>query len=79
MTYREIPSLEDKIMYCQRKLDENNLRYKKQDLKDFANVPLWKLKNMTIKLIIDCKSNHIELIDKQILKRNKDNGKDRKR
>lgn len=65
-------SLDDKLMYCKNKLDEQNLKYKKQDLKDFVDVPFWTLKNMVIKLIIESKSKNIDFIDKQMLKKNKE-------
>ena len=34
-------SLDDKIMYCRKKLDEYNIRYEKIDIKDYVNVPFW--------------------------------------
>ena len=71
MTIEKI-SLNDKLMYCKNKLDENNLKYKKQDLKEFVDVPFWMLKNMIIKLIIECKNKNIVSIDKQMLKKNKE-------
>lgn len=70
MTIEKV-SLEDKIMYCKKKFEENNLEYNKQDLRSFADVPFWVLKNMIIKLIIECKSQNINLIDRQMLKKNK--------
>ena len=71
MTIEKI-SLEDKVMYCKNKLEENKLQYNKKDLKEFADVPFWRLKNMIIKLIIDCKSNNITTIDKKMLSENKE-------
>ncbi len=65
-------SLEDKVMYCQNKFEEYQLHYKKQDLKEYANVPFWILKNMIVKLIIECKSQKIDFLDKQMLKKNKE-------
>lgn len=65
-------SLDDKIMYCKNKFDEYNLNYKKQDIKEYADVPFWVLKNMVIKLIIECKSKDLNFIDKQMLKKNKE-------
>lgn len=65
-------SLDDKIMYCKNKFDEYNLIYKKQDIKEYADVPFWILKNMVIKLIIECKSKNLNFIDKQMLKKNKE-------
>jgi len=71
MTIEKI-SLEDKLMYSKNILDENNLKYKKQDLREYVDVPFWILKNMIIKLIIECKSKKITSIDKQMLKKNKE-------
>ena len=71
MTIEKI-SLDDKLMYCKNKLDENSLKYKKQDLREFVDVPFWTLKNMIMKLIIECKSKNIVSIDKQMLKKNKE-------
>ncbi len=65
-------SLDDKIMYCKNKFDEYNLKYKKQDLKEYADVPFWKLKNMVIKLIIECKSKNLDFIDKHMLTNSKE-------
>ena len=64
-------SLDDKIMYCKNKFDAQNLRYKKQDLRTYADVPFWILKNMVIKLIIECKSKKLDFIDSKMLKNNK--------
>ena len=66
MTIEKI-SLDDKLIYCENKLDENNLTYRKQELKDFANVQFWVLKNMVTNLIIKCKNTNITSIDKTIL------------
>ena len=71
MTIEKI-SLEDKLMYCKNKFEANNLKYKKQDLKDFADVPFWTLKNMTIKILIECKSKNLDFIDKQMLTKTKE-------
>lgn len=65
-------SLDDKIMYCKNKFEEYQLNYKKQDLNEYANVPFWILKNMIIKLIIECKSKNLDFVDKKMLKKNKD-------
>lgn len=65
-------SLDDKIMYCKNKFDQYQLNYKKQDLKEYADVPFWTLKNMIIKLIIECKSKKLDFLDKQMLKKNKE-------
>lgn len=64
-------SLDDKIMYCKKRFDEQKLTYKKQDLRSYADVPFWILKNMITKLIIECKSKNINFIDKQMLNKNK--------
>lgn len=72
MTIEKI-SLDDKIMYCMTKLDNNTLKYKKQDLKSFADVPFWTLKNSIMKVIIECKSKGLDYVDKQILIQNKSN------
>lgn len=71
MTIEKI-SIDDKLTYCKNKLDEYNLKCKKQDLNEFADVPFWKLKNMITKLIIECKSENINSINKQMLKKNKE-------
>lgn len=68
MTIEKI-SLEDKMMYCRNMLDKSNLKYKKQDLKDFADQPFWKLKNEVMELIIECKSKDIISINSEILKK----------
>ena len=65
-------SLDDKIMYCKNKFDEQKLTYKKEDIRAYADVPFWVLKNMIIKLIIECKSKNINFIDRQMLKKNKE-------
>ena len=65
-------SLDDKIMYCKKILDEYNIKYKKQDIKDYADVPFWILKNMIKKLLIECKTKNFDFVDKQILKKNKE-------
>ena len=65
-------SLDDKIMYCRNSFDEHNIKYKKQDIKDYADVPFWILKNMIIKLLIECKTKNLNFVDKQMLKKNKE-------
>ena len=57
-------SLDDKIMYCKKILDEYNIKYKKQDIKDYADVPFWILKNMIKKLLIECKTKNFDFVDK---------------
>lgn len=65
-------SLEDKIMYCKKIFNKYDLKFKQQDLLDFVDVPFWNLKNMMIKLLIDCKSKNLNLINKQMLQQNKE-------
>ena len=65
-------SLDDKIMYCRNSLDEHDIKYKKQDIKDYADVPFWILKNMITKLLIECKTKKLDFVDKQMLKKNKE-------
>lgn len=74
MTIEKI-SLEDKVMYCRNILDTNNIKYKKQDLKEFANQPFWKLKNKIMQIIIECKSKDISKISVELLKEKNSNGK----
>ena len=64
-------SLDDKIVYCKKRLDDYKIKYTYKDLKEFANVPFWTLKNMLIKLIIECKSNDITSLNKQIILKKK--------
>ena len=71
MTIEKI-SLEDKIFYCENKLDKLKIKYKKLDLKEYCDVPFWVLKNMVTKLIIECKSKNLDFVDKQMLKKNKE-------
>lgn len=65
-------SIEDKIMYCRNTFEKHNIKYKKQDLKEYADVPFWILKHMIIKLLIECKSKKLDFVDKQMLKKNKE-------
>lgn len=65
-------SLEDKIMYCKNSLDEHGIKFKKQDIKDYSDVPFWILKNMITKLLIECKTKNLDFVDKQMLKKNKE-------
>ncbi len=64
-------SLDDKVMYCGNSLDEYGIKYKKQDIRDYADVPFWTLKNMITKLLIECKTQNLNFVDKQMLKKNK--------
>lgn len=68
MTIERI-SLEDKLMYCQNMLDSNELKYKRQDLKEFVDQPFWKVKNKIMQLIIKCKSKEIFMITKEMLQK----------
>lgn len=68
MTIEKI-SLDDKIMYCKSMLDENNLKCKRLDLREFADEPFWKLKNIVMQLIIECKSKNVSSVNKEILKK----------
>lgn len=77
MTIEKI-SLDDKIVYCKNKLDENNIKYKNKDLKDFSDVPFWTLRNMVMKLIIECKSKNITIADKNLLMKNKNSNNSKK-
>ena len=65
-------SLEDKIVYCKNIFEEHQIKYKKQDINEYADVPFWILKNMMIKLLIECKSKNLDFVDKQMLKKNKE-------
>ena len=65
-------SLDDKIMYCKNYFDRYNIKYKKQDIKDYVDVPFWNLKNMITKLLIECKAKKLDFVDKQMLKKNKE-------
>ena len=71
MTIEKI-SLEDKIMYCKNMLELNNLKYKKQDIKEFADQPFWMLKNKIIQLIVESKSKEISFITQDMLKKKKE-------
>ena len=68
----ERTSLEDKIIYCKKKLDENNIKYKEKDLKEFADIQFWILKHMMFNLLIECKSKDLDFVDKQMLKKTKE-------
>ena len=65
-------SLDDKVMYCGNSLDKYEIKYKKQDIRDYADVPFWILKNMITKLLIECKTKKLDFVDKQMLKKNKE-------
>ena len=71
MTINKI-SLDDKIMFCKTKFDEYGIKYKTQDVKEFADVPLWILKNMVKKLLIQCKIKNLDFVDKQMLLKSKE-------
>ena len=65
---------EDKVVYFRTMLDKSEIKCKKQDLKDFANKPFWKLKNDVMQLIVECKCKGITTVNKEMLKK-----KDQKR
>lgn len=65
-------SLDDKVMYCKKIFNKYELKFKQHDLEEYADVPFWILKNMIIKLLIECKSRNLDFIDKQMLNRNKE-------
>ena len=71
MTINKI-SLDDKIMYCRNFFDEHNIKYKIQDISEYADVPFWTLKNMTTKLLIECKTKGFDFVDKHTLLINKE-------
>lgn len=64
-------SNEDKMLFCKSKLEESKIKFKQQDLKELEDVSFGELKNIIMKLIVECKSKKIELIDKTIIKKNK--------
>ena len=64
-------SLDDKITYCKNKLEENGMKCKEQNLKKFADVPFWELRNILTRFIIECKSRDITVVDEKLLKENK--------
>lgn len=68
MTIEKI-SLDDKIMYCRNMFDENQMKYKKQGLRDFADQPFWKVKNNVMQLIIENKANGNNYINSEMLKK----------
>ena len=74
-------SLEDKIFYCKNILNQNELKYKYQDLKGFANQPMWQIQKDVIQLVIECKSKDIKTIPAEMFRKNKGNlkGKTSKR
>lgn len=63
-------TLEDKIVYCKKMLDENSLKYRSQDVKDFANCPMWQLKVQLMQLIVECKSSDIVSVSTEMFKKN---------
>lgn len=74
MTIEKI-SLEDKIMYCKNILDESNLKYKHQDIKEFANQPMWQVQKYIMQLIVECKSKDINSVNSEMFRKNKGNSK----
>lgn len=75
MTIEKI-SLDDKLMYCKEMLEKNKIKYKRQDLQEFADQPFWQLKNNILQLIVECKSNEIERVNCEMLR--KKSGKSKK-
>lgn len=72
MTIEKI-SLEDKVVYCQNILDKNDLKYKRSELKEFADKPFWELKNELRKIIIDTKANGFDTINVEVFKKQQKN------
>lgn len=68
MTIEKI-SEEDKIMYCRNIFDENNIKYKRQDIKEFSDQPFWKIRNQVMQLIVECKSKDIKIVSNDMLKK----------
>jgi hypothetical protein len=64
-------SLDDKIMYCKKKLEDNGLKCKHQDVKEFANIPLWQARQQLTQVIIECKSKDLDMVSSDIFKKNK--------
>ena len=62
-------TLEDKIMYCRNIFEKNNIKYKRQEIKEFADQPFWKVRNQVMQLIIECKSKDIKQINNEMLKK----------
>ena len=74
MTIEKI-SLEDKIMYVANMLEKNNIKYKRIDIREFADQPFWQLKNIMLQLIIECKSKQIVSVNKELLKKKTENSR----
>ncbi len=74
MTIEKI-SLDDKLMYCRKMLDTNKIKYKRQDLQDFADQPFWQLKNNILQLIVECKANEIDRVNCEMLRKKSGNSK----
>lgn len=72
MTIEKI-SLDDKIKYCKKEFDSQNIKYSDKDIKEFADIPFWILKNVTMQLIVKCKVENIDFIDNDILNKTKNN------
>ena len=62
-------TLEDKIMYCRNIFEKNNIKYKRQEIKEFADQLFWKVRNQVMQLIIECKSKDIKQINNEMLKK----------
>lgn len=68
-------SLEDKIVYCKNILNKNEMKYKYQDLKEFANQPMWQIQKDIIQLVIECKSKGIKSVPAEMFRKNKGKSK----
>ena len=68
MTIERI-SLEDKIMYCRNTFDSNDIKYRRQDIKDFSDQPFWKIKNQVMQLIVECKGKDLKILSNDMLKK----------
>ena len=68
MTIEKI-SLDDKLMYCKNMFDENEIKYKKQELRNFVDQPFWKVKNNVMQLIVEGKANGTNYISSEMLKK----------
>lgn len=64
-------SEDDKIVYCKNMLSQNNIGFKEKDFREYVKVEFWILKHMIFKLLIDCKRNKLDFVDKQMLIKNK--------
>ena len=49
--------------------DENEIKYKKQELRNFVDQPFWKVKNNVMQLIVEGKANGTNYISSEMLKK----------